>query len=481
MTQKITAQVSEIKPILASLNDADGLLSEWQSVFELGRIGKVGRRAKSKPGYRYELMYVVALMRIMMAAYSIKFYFSRKLEASDAYSQNAFYRDMSDPHANWRRQLNSLNRQIASVHDQSAAYDDRLATMRTTALVIDDTISRHCGKDMEGSSQVHDHTDNTRPRGYKLLALGWYNGSNMRVADFCAVRESVKPTPYTREDDMGCPAMVRKRELDQSKISLSVAMLKRAHAEGLIPDYVLVDSWFTVPDLINAVKEIWQGETHFLGMLRMDLKRKLSVNGKATNLDELRKSLKKKGLMHKCRCFGSTYMAAECEIPGIGRVKLFFSRMGRRGTWKVLLTTNLDLSYIEAMRTYAIRWGIEVLFRECKELLGLDKCQCRQFNSQIAHWTMVFSAHALLTTERHARDCRSLGELFRNTKESFDQQALAERLIAMFEQILVKIADQFGGADNVSLAELMESQAYKEFKDLLQLSSVQSVILRNAS
>jgi hypothetical protein len=87
----------------------------------------------------------------------------------------------------------------------------------------------------------------------------------------------------------------------------------------------------------------------------------------------------------------------------------------------------------------------------------------------------------LLTTERHARDCRSLGELFRNTKESFDQQALAERLIAMFEQILVKIADQFGGADNVSLAELMESQAYKEFKDLLQLSSVQSVILRNAS
>lgn len=477
MAKKIADQVSEIKPILASLGNPDGLLSGWRSSFGLGKVACAGRRSKSKPGYLHEVLFMLSLLRILASSYSIKSYFSKVLTASPDYSQAAFYRDMADPKADWRRQLYCLNSQIAEACDKAAAYDDRRGLARTTALVVDDTISRHCGQDMEGSSQVHDHTDNSRPRGYKLLVLGLYNGSNMRALDFAAVRESVKPTPYRNEKDIKCPAMSRKRELDRSKIDLAADMLERASRNGINPDFVLWDSWFTTPALVAAVQKAWSGKTHFLGMMKMDRRRKLSYNGRQTNLGELQKTLKRTGRVHQSRRFGTYHMSVEVEIEGIGRIKLFFSRMGRRGPWKALATSDLSMDYAKAMETYAIRWGVEVLFRECKTLLGLDKCQCRQFNSQIAHWTMVFQAHALLAAERHARDCRSLGELFLNTREGFQQQALAERLVGILEQIIAKVADQLGGADNVTLGALMKSGAYQEFKELLQLSSLQSSVL----
>ena len=54
-----------------------------------------------------------------------------------------------------------------------------------------------------------------------------------------------------------------------------------------------------------------------------------------------------------------------------------------------LLTTDLGLRFFEAYRIYSRRWSQEVIFKESKTLLGLDKCQSANFAAQIASTSLV--------------------------------------------------------------------------------------------
>lgn len=85
--------------------------------------------------------------------------------------------------------------------------------------------------------------------------------------------------------------------------------------------------------------------------------------------------------------------AVFADIP----VKLFFYRFGRKGIWKALLSTDTLLTPYKAYQTYSMRWSIEVCFHECKSLLNLGKCQCRDFGSQIAAISLNILQYNLLS------------------------------------------------------------------------------------
>lgn len=51
---------------------------------------------------------------------------------------------------------------------------------------------------------------------------------------------------------------------------------------------------------------------------------------------------------------------------------------GRSEALRVFISTQTDLTVQEIMNIYAIRWGIEVFFRNCKQKLAFDKCQLRK-------------------------------------------------------------------------------------------------------
>ena len=48
-------------------------------------------------------------------------------------------------------------------------------------------------------------------------------------------------------------------------------------------------------------------------------------------------------------------------------VKIFFCKMGKKGVWHGLMTTNTELNFEKAFEIYATRWSIEVFFKECKQ------------------------------------------------------------------------------------------------------------------
>lgn len=62
-------------------------------------------------------------------------------------------------------------------------------------------------------------------------------------------------------------------------------------------------------------------------------------------------------------------------------VRIFIIKYGRSTNWKVLLTTDTCMNYVKAFELYERRWGIEVIFKECRGYLGLGKCQSRSYNA----------------------------------------------------------------------------------------------------
>lgn len=89
------------------------------------------------------------------------------------------------------------------------------------------------------------------------------------------------------------------------------------------------------------------------------------------------------------------YKEALVDYNGVP-IKMFFSRQGTNGKWRVSITTDTELSFIRMIEFYQIRWTVEV-FKEAKQLLGLGKCQSNDFDAQIADTTITMIQHILMT------------------------------------------------------------------------------------
>ena len=63
----------------------------------------------------------------------------------------------------------------------------------------------------------------------------------------------------------------------------------------------------------------------------------------------------------RSRKLKSHYFIIDVGYKGMA-VRLFFSQYANQSSWSLLLTDNLSLTYDEAIRTYQIRWGVEVFF-----------------------------------------------------------------------------------------------------------------------
>lgn len=158
------------------------------------------------------------------------------------------------------------------------------------------------------------------------------------------------------------------------------------------------------------------------------------------------------GKPRRCRKLGYHYSEAEVEFKG-KPVKLFFSRRGKNGNWRVFLSTNTDLSFIKMVEIYQIRWTIEVFNKEAKQLLGLGKCQSNDFDAQIADTTITMIQYILLTTRYRIDTYETMNGLFSEIKEATLRQRLNQRLWGLFIELLQIITTIFVEIDEEQLME----------------------------
>jgi hypothetical protein len=165
-------------------------------------------------------------------------------------------------------------------------------------------------------------------------------------------------------------------------------------------------------------------------------------------------------------------------VIGVGDIsaKLFFVRDWRKKDCLVLVSTNPDLANEEIVRLYGRRWDIEVFFKIAKQHLKLVKeIQARDFDTLVAHTSLVFMRYQFLAYEQRIRtDNRTFGQLFYCVYEEMADIAFHESLQRILTMVIDKLrkSGEFSEKIYRKLIDVVMSQALR----LLGLESNQCQI-----
>ena len=117
---------------------------------------------------------------------------------------------------------------------------------------------------------------------------------------------------------------------------------------------------------------------------------------------------------------------------------------------------------MEMMKIYGTRWTIKVLFRESKQYLQLGSCQSWDFDAQIAHTTIIL--YTFLAYLKRVGSYKTLGELFLSIQQDICEKTLAERLWALFEELLTMMIDIISANGAMDIIMLQQTEEYRYVK-----------------
>lgn len=443
--------------ITKTIKEKKGALSD--TLFDMIRpfsIGTLAARSNMRkqrgfgPGYIITLLILFPFFNIS----AVRSFFLSGYAYLSVAQKDTIFRLKNNPKFNWRRFLYLVAKRFIVVADdnrRSSLSDEgtKSSQNQRTCMILDDTLQSKRGRRMEGIGRVFDHVTHNYVLGFKNLVLAFWDGLNTIPLDFSFQSEPGKNkkfpfglTPqqikerYTKDRSQESHGFRRLSETGVDKITNGLEMIKRALRYNFIPDYVLVDSWFSCRRFIKSIRSFRKGAIHFLGQVRMD-KRKYDYRGESLTAKELKQRLKKKS--KRSRRFSARYIEILVHYKGVGEVKLFFSRFSKQGAWHLLFTTDTKLTYNEALRLYNTRWTIEVMFKELKQHLNFGKCQSNDFDAQIADTTISLVTYTILSLYKRINNYIPLGQIFRQFREILLQTTLAKRLWNLFVTVVTSL------------------------------------------
>jgi hypothetical protein len=318
------------------------------------------------------------------------------------FGKDAVYDFLRSERFNWRRLLLLLSAQIVMFLKSLTPEN------REKVLIIDDsTIKRLRSKHVELLARVYDHCEGKFFKGFRLLSLCWSDGSTTVPLDFALLSSANKKNRFqeiTKQIDKRTSGFKRRTESMVKKTELLEPMVKRALASGIKANYLLMDSWFSMPSIIATLRK----HLPVICMLRRTTKVMYIFAGRRLTLDGIYRNLKKR--RGRARILTSTLVT----MTNGEKAKIVFVRDRHKTGWMALISTDLELADAEIIRIYGKRWDIEVFFRMSKQFLGLEnEIQARDYDSLIAHTTIALMRYMFLSLEqRFQDDPRTLGLLF---------------------------------------------------------------------
>ncbi|MEI7501587.1 MAG: transposase [Bacteroidota bacterium] len=443
MTSKLN-KLSELEDVLCNIENTNKGVLGFLNNFKISQLLRPFNDVKSK-GFE------VGTLIIALCLYRIKgcsIWAMQRLGGNIFFEgdENSIYRLMNNPRMKWRKLLMSFARQFVSLTQKNGEAQNEIK-----CFVLDDTDLEKTGKTIEFIGRIFSHVTHRYIFGFKLLVLCFWDGKSLITADFSLHREKGKQGNYgisqkeknaqfRKKRDKKAASAKRVQELDMKKTDVAISMVKRAVKNGLIASYILMDSWFTNDGVIKAIRAIGDRTLHVLGMCKLD-KRKYEVNGKEKNARQIITCKQRKHGKYS-RKHKSHYIPVVVNYKGT-MVKLFFIRYHNSKDWTILLTTNLKLTFVQAIELYQIRWTIEVLFKECKQYLRLGACQNTDFDGQVADTTLVFITHTILSLQRRFQAYETMGELFREAQQKLLELNLWQRILKVFLKLIRQLIELF--------------------------------------
>jgi hypothetical protein len=294
---------------------------------------------------------------------------------------------------NWRGLATEVSRRMYQEQEMGPASE--------CAFVIDDTSQSRAGRKVEGTSCYFDHTQGRHRKGHQVLQLGLAGSKGFLPIEAQLVMgekgaiEKPKDKPF--KDQRSSAARDMRRAGRMTKHELFRDMLRRALLTGFRAGSVLADAWFGCKENILCCLDLqlrgifqmkrgnlayeYQGRSCTARQLYVKVQRKMQPKNR-------RARYKTASLIVRIN------LATQASQPDQWvQVRLVFSapvRTRHADTWVLFLCTDLTLSDTKILEIYALRWSIEVYFKEIKQNLGFLKEQSGRY--QLAYASVHLSA-----------------------------------------------------------------------------------------
>lgn len=398
--------------------------------------------------------------------------------------EDIIYDFWGDENINWRGWARDASRRIASSVE--------LGKLSKIAFVADDTVEKRRGKKVEGTSRHYDHTSGTTVAGNQVLELGLAGENGFLPVDRqhymsdCAPVD--KPTGKRGfKDRRSAAARDMARARDEDKPAMLARMLKDALKAGFKATWLIADAWFGSKANIRLAIE--HGLHALFQMKRSKLQYR--VDGKLYTANQLyEKSARKMRCANSQSRFKTIRIEAEINLeekpnaaPTWQPVVLILSapKDDCRDNWVIFLSTNTSASVEELLEIYALRWSIEVYFKELKQSFGLLSEQSGKYQVAYASIHLAAVRYMIIFEAMLRNGSLSFGQVRDLQTGKLQILCFASLLWQLFRSIISGVLDQFeefiGTARIQDLTTAIDGAVEDFLSEALQLtpSHVQSL------
>ncbi|MBL4861400.1 MAG: transposase [Crocinitomicaceae bacterium] len=409
----------------------------------------------------FQVLFVIRFLDIKNVRQLMSTGYSKEI----AHQKDVYYGFLNNAKIDWRRIVTLFIKQSISLIEKKSEIKEN---DRPGCIIVDDSTMPKSGKSIEFIGKVFDHCSHTYQLGMKLLTIGYSDGINFLPLDFSIHNESGKKgnrglrkkdleAQFTKERPEDSPGHQRVLDVSRDKIETSISMIINATKKVVNAKYVLADSWFICEKFIREIQKIKpKGGSHLHVIGLMKTNRIITIGKqkmKANNVPEIKQKHIKYSSKMKCH-----YISFIIEYKGLP-MRAFWIRMKGQASWKLLICTDQNLSFIKAMKYYQIRWSIEVFFKECKQNLHLNSCQSKSFDAYIAHISITFMNYAILSLRKRFEDYETLGILFREVQRELIEMTLIEKIWKFMIEIFNVLLAELGVDWEVFMSKIIQNQS----------------------
>ena len=362
------------------------------------------------------------------------------------------------------------------------------------AFVVDDSVKQRFGKKMPGISSHFDHTTGRHMMGQQVLTLGLSCEEGFVPLDSELFTSKTKIQALAAPFNDGRSTVAKRHQVavNQTKPEMVASMIRRALRAGIQGQYLLADAWFGSKAMIRLCQET--ALTALLRMKKSKLKDRVSdyINGEIIKRDMDVKALYKHSVRKQWEKIpGQKYQAkvvnvelnlalTDKEEAQWIKVRLLFVRGADQETktqvgkhdWAVFLCTDTGLTATEILELYAMRWAIEVYFKEAKQHLGLLKEQSNHYAAYIASIHLTAIRFCLLVIAKQTQGGENITQIRQSLCSNSANISFAAKLWHVFRAIITGALDELKTilGDAVTLVlETIETHIQCFFVQVLQL------------
>lgn len=341
---------------------------------------------------------------------------------------------------------------------------------------------------MPGVSSHFDHLTNRCVMGQQVLTLGFASDTQFVPLDneIFISKTKVQPLVNDFRDGRSITAKRYRQSLAQTKPEMVCSMISRALRAGIEADYFLADAWFATKPILKMTEN--EALTGIVRMKKNKMKYQ-KLDGTMASANELYQAHIKGGWQKICAMpYQSKSIVVKLNLAQSKKeadhwikVKLLFVRgvnedkaQAGKHDWALFLSTDNQLSDGTILEIYALRWGIEVYFKEAKQKLGFLKEQSRHYSAYIASIHLTGLRFCLLLFAKHETGSQRMSDVRNDLEESMCSLNFASKLWGLFKALIsgaLSEMNELSGEDKTNILAKINQTVVNFFTQVMQMDN----------